>query len=157
MEIFKLILLIYFTSLFSVTVLPKLSIFSAMPSLILIISLLFLFQNDLKKGLIWGLIGGLFLGFLSLSLLSNILAAAVIILLVWFLIKKFFESSNIYIFLTFCFFGSLVYNILLFPTYQLPIITHYLINAAYSTVFGLILYLIYQKRTKKSYSISGLG
>jgi rod shape-determining protein MreD len=147
MKILKTILLIYLVALLSVTLLPKLTIFFALPHPILILALFFVFQKDFKKGLLWAVLGGLFLDFLGLKFPSNILITTAIVLLAWFLINKFFESSNIYLFLVFCFLGSLVYSFLSLPTLSLfHSFTFHLLNALYSTLFGLIIYLAYSKK-----------
>jgi hypothetical protein len=147
MKILKTILLIYFVALISVTLLPKLAIFYALPNLILILALFFIFHKDFKRALLWAILGGLFLDFLGLRFPSNILITTAIVLLVWFLINKFFESSNIYLFLIFCFLGSLVYSFLSLPTLLLfHSFTLHLLNALYSTLFGLILNLVYIKK-----------
>jgi len=153
MKIVKTVLLIYLVSLFSVTILPRLSLFYALPHLILVISLLFIFEKEFKTGLLWALLGGLFLDFFGPKFPSNIFITTAIILLTIFLLQKFFESSNIYLFLTFCFFGSLVYDFLLLPNFQFSIFNFQLLSALYSTFFGFVIYLIYlrfQKRFRKS-------
>ena len=157
MRIIQTILLIFFVALISVTLLPKLEIFFSLPKLILVISLLFLFYNEFKKGLIWASLGGLFLDFLSPGLPYNILFTTVIFLLAWLLIQRIFESSNIYLFLIFCFFGSLIYDYLFAIFYHLsPLSFTLLLNGLYTTFFGLIFVLVYrqlQRRIKKKFSL----
>ena len=157
MKIVIIILSIYLAVLVSITLLPKLVIFSALPKLILIISLLFLFHNDLKKSLIWASVGGLFLDFFSTGFPYNILFTTAIVLLSWYLIKRFFESSNIYLFLTFCFFSSLLYDSLFFIFNHLsPFSFNLLISALYSTFLGSILGIVYiqfQKRLRKKLNL----
>lgn len=144
------ILLIYLVALISVTILPKLSIFSVMPNLILILALLFVFQREFNRGLLWALLGGLFLDFFGINFPSNILITIVIVLLTMFLIQRFFESSNIYLFLIFCFLGSFIYNFSFLITYHLLPITYDFFTALYSTLFGFISYLVYLQLQKRA-------
>jgi rod shape-determining protein MreD len=151
MKIAKIVILIYLTALFSLTILPKLTIFHASPNLILTIAIFFLFQNEIKKGFFWGILGGLFLDLLGVGFPYNISITTVIVLLTYFLIRKYFESSNILIFLTFCFVGNLIYSSLFAIALQhLTVVYFPIINAAYSTFLGLILFLIKKRDYDKS-------
>ena len=151
------ILIIYLVALFSVTLLPRMSIFSAMPKIVLVLSLLFLFHKDFKNALIWASVGGLFLDFLDTGFPYNILLSTAIILLSWYLIKRFFESSNIYIFLIFCFFGGFLYDLVFFGAHHLNPLTYpVVLNAIYTTIAGFIFALIYvqfQKRVSKKLTL----
>lgn len=148
MKELKTILLIYLTALFSVTILPRLSIFGAEPNLILTMAIVYLFSNEIKKGLLWAICGGLFLDFLGLRSMYNTLTATVLILLIYLLIKRFFEGSNIYIFLIFVLLGNLIYSALLFmwqnKTYVVCFgcLKSLIAGAIYSTLVGLVIYII---------------
>ena len=113
MKIIITILSVYLVSLFSVTVLPRLSISYITINLILVIALFYLCQKDFVKGFIWAGTGGLFLDFLKTGFPSNFFILIGIALLVIFIIHKFLEVSNRYMFLIICFIFTFVYFVFL--------------------------------------------
>ena len=149
----KTILIIYLLALFSVTILPRLSIYGFLPSLILIVSLVHVFNHNLKTGLINVTIGVLFLDFFGLFPPYNILIAVGLILLSWFLLTKFFEISNAYIFIGFCFLICFLYNLILFHNLSYLFVIHYFFDAVYSVICGLIIYKIFLRYNKPIYSL----
>ena len=144
MKIFKIVLLAYLIAIISYSVLPKMLIHNSLPNLLLIFTLILMFKDRINDGAIFGIVGALFLDLLGYNFASNILPTTAIILLVWFLIHRFFETSNIYIFLIFCFFSNLIYDLLfLMISHSLILNYHLLFNANYTALSGLLLYTLY--------------
>lgn len=155
MDILKTILLIILVSLFQVTIVPKMTLFSALPNFILIFSLFSLFQNGLKKALYWSIFGGLFLDFFGLTLASNIFALTIVVLLTWYLSQKFFETKNFFLFLIFPFFASLIFDFNLILLSYIPYFSPFkfpfpgqiiLKNALYNTFCFSLIYLLFKKK-----------
>ncbi|MCX6806618.1 MAG: hypothetical protein NT135_00625 [Candidatus Berkelbacteria bacterium] len=153
MNTFKTILFAYLIALVSVTILPKFPIYNALPNLILVISLYLIFQNEIREGVIWGVAGGIFLNFLGFKMLSNTIITVAVILLTIFLVRKFFETSNVYIFLAFCFIGTIICSIFLQPSVNILVIAGYLLSSLYSALVGFLIYLIYRKKYSQRLNI----
>lgn len=151
MRILKTILIIYIVALFTVTILPRLSILNSSFNLILVAALFYLCQKDFKKGFIWAVFGGLFLDFMGTSFLSNFCILLGVALVVAYF-SRFFEVSNLYLFLILCFFASFIYNFLLvfinhldYKVFLLPSV----LGAFYTLIPAILFALFYWYLFKK--------
>ena len=152
MRILKTILIIYLVALFTVTILPRLSILNSSFNLILVAALFYLCQKDFKKGFIWAVFGGLFLDFMGTSFLSNFFILLGVALVVALIISRFFEVSSPYLFLILCFFASFIYNFLLvfinhlnYKVFLLPSV----LGAFYTLIPAILFALFYWYLFKK--------
>lgn len=147
MKIARLILWIYIVAIFSITIYPYFSIFGALGDIFLVIALYFVGQKQIKAGVVWAIFGGMFLDFANVGFPSNLFIAPVIILLTNFLLARFFDTSNIYIYTFSCFLASLFYNSAFILFYRLDFKTGLLaliLNAFYSFVLAWIIAGIFQ-------------
>lgn len=156
MKYLKTLIYIFLVVIFSYTFLPRLSIYSVTPNLILVVAIIYIYKQDLNNALIWTLVGGFFISFMNIGFPSNIFLATAIIMLLWFVTKRFFEIANIFIFSFLCLFCCFLYEILLFSHIDLAFFLLFFFNAIYSTIVALIILFILQKRTKNDYEIVSL-
>jgi len=151
----KTILLIYFTVVFSYTILPYLSIFSAIPNIILAVALIYIFQNNLLQGLLWAVLGGFLYDIFGIQFPVNIFITTVLVLLAWFLAKRFFETSNVYIFGTFCFLASFLISFVNFFAFDWRFMSIATLSALYTTLLAIIInyYFFRKKNAQKIFPI----
>lgn len=150
MKIVKTIIFVFLVAIFQVTFLPKIALFFALPNFILILAILSVFQKDFKKALLWALFGGFLLDIFSPNPFLNMLSLFLVVFLAQFIFLRYFERENIYLFLAYCFFGSLLNDFFLILLSNLTKFKMNLelkmlfLDALYTTFFGFIFYLIYK-------------
>ena len=147
MKIFINILLIFLAAILQISLFPKISIFSALPNLIFLATMILIFTNREDEALIWAGLGGILLDLFSPVRFGIFLFPLLVIyFLTSILVKRIFTDPNLIIAASFFFLGSIFFDILwIFINPQWQII---LINAIYNTIVGIIIYWLLRERLK---------
>lgn len=122
MRLWISILIVFFISLFQITLTEYISISGIFPNLVLVLALVWCVVRGFRQGVIWAFTGGLFLDLFSIYPFGAITLSLIFAVVVSSLINgKFAEKSSFLSIFVTCFAATIFYNIFF---YSLASLSH---------------------------------
>lgn len=147
MYIFINILLILLASILQISFMPSLSLWHSFPNLILIFTVILIFNGRNREALYWAAIGGIILDLFSPSRFGiYLISLLVIYFVISYLVKRFFSDPNFLIAVGLFLISSAIFNIIFYiinPQWQI-----FLGDIIYNTIVGLIIYIALKNKLK---------